>query len=135
MLQWCGRSWTGGREEEEAKKAKESGKQLLERLGAEGRRELEQRLVSGGASSKRKKKKRRKRLPKALLLSAVTWCSLFGVWVLPEEYSVWFLQDDFWLVSKNCTFLVRQWIQYMRTVAGAFGFCFTYFCVKVDLGS
>ena len=50
----------------------------------------------------------------SLLLSAATWCLLFGVWVLPEEYSVWFLGDDFWLVSKNSTFLVRQWIQYMR---------------------
>ena len=55
-------------EEEERKKqvqeATELNKKLLERLTAEGRRDLEQRLDSGGASSKRKKK-RRKRLPKA----------------------------------------------------------------------
>ena len=44
--------------EEEVKKRK---KALLERLTAEGRRELEERLDSGGASSKRKRKKRRKR--------------------------------------------------------------------------
>ena len=50
----------------------------------------------------------------SLLLPAATWCLLFGVWVLLEEYSVWFLGDDFWLVSQNSTFLVRQWIQYMR---------------------
>ena len=40
---------------------KKRKKALLERLTAEGRRELEQRLDSGGASSKRKRKKRRKR--------------------------------------------------------------------------
>ena len=55
------------REEEEkakakkAKEAKESLQKLLERLTAEGRRDLEERLDSGGASSKRKRKKRRKR--------------------------------------------------------------------------
>ena len=40
---------------------KKRKKVLLERLTAEGRRELEQRLDSGGASSKRKRKKWRKR--------------------------------------------------------------------------
>ena len=54
------------REQEEERRKREEEvkmrkKALLERLTAEGRRELEQRLDSGGASSKRKRKRRRKR--------------------------------------------------------------------------
>ena len=61
--------------EEEVKKRK---KDLLERLTAEGRRELEQRLDSGSASSKRKKRRGgRKRLLVVLFLvvpAVVAWC-------------------------------------------------------------
>ena len=57
----------------------------------------------------------RKRLPKASSSSRLRrGARSSGVWVLPEEYSVWFLGDEFWLVSKNSIFFVRQWIQYMR---------------------
>ena len=57
---------------------------------------------------RKRKKRRKKRLPKNLLLSAATWCSrcshlefwtlflsslvslllLFGVWVLPQKYTL-----------------------------------------------
>ena len=76
----------------------------LEQRMAEGRRELEQRLDSGGASSERKEEEEEETAAESLLLSAATWCSLFGVWVLPEEYSVWFLADDFKLASPSSVF-------------------------------
>ena len=114
--------------EEEVKKRKD----LLERLTAKGRRELEQTLDSAGASSKRKKKRRRKRLPKSSssrlrrgARSSVSGCCL---------KSTRFRSCEMTAGSSPRTVFFGSAVDTVHaSVAGAFGFFFTYFCVKVPL--